>query len=315
MSAPAAPRKLPWLPLLVALLGLASIILVWSVLASAPKQLPQPQAVAPALPPGDQRARIEAIAHRLGLVDRLQVEQLPGGELRVRVAFVSDAEAEALASALSALSPRPGLSLQTETELLQAIRDAVDEQAARLDTALAARHLGAGVFRIEGRIADDQQRQQVLAALQAGFPLVARFEDGLRTPAQMADAMIAELQDAGVGEVDGIWRDGKLQLRARLAHEQLPLWEHALAQAAARHPLPWHAEVEFIGPARSPAPAGGNLPFAVRSIVGGATPYVVLADGRKLVLEGRLDGWTLVALSDAAAVFEGPGGRRVALQR
>jgi hypothetical protein len=58
-----------------------------------------------------------------------------------------------------------------------------------------------------------------------------------------------------------------------------------------------------------------QLPFRLKSVVGGDTPYVVLGGGEKLLLQGQSQGWRLVSIDPDSVVFEGQQARKVVVQR
>lgn len=104
-----------------------------------------------------------------------------------------------------------------------------------------------------------------------------------------------------------------------LGNQQVPAggearWESALQMAAARLGVLFEASVN-IAPDRADATSPSNLPFTVRSVVSGATPYVVLADGRQLMPGARHEGWVLVDIRSNAIHFESAQGQKVTLER
>ncbi|WZB66636.1 hypothetical protein WJ971_00645 [Achromobacter xylosoxidans] len=48
------------------------------------------------------------------------------------------------------------------------------------------------------------------------------------------------------------------------------------------------------------------MPFVIRSVVGGAQPFVVLEDGSKLLVGGVYRKYRLVAVENTRIIFEGP---------
>ena len=50
---------------------------------------------------------------------------------------------------------------------------------------------------------------------------------------------------------------------------------------------------------------GPELPFAIRSVVSGPQPYVVLPDGGKILLGGSHHGFRLVSVEPGRVIFEG----------
>lgn len=250
----------------------------------------------------------------LALTGQVRIDVEPGRGPVVRASFLTDEQAEALALALSRLSPRPGLRLVSQQDVQSAVSDVLQLQAGRDGAPLKARYLGDGRFRIEGRVADRAARESLLARLAQAAPDARGFESALRTDAEAAIAMLDELHALGIDQVSGHWADGILQMKVRVEPADVPRWERALMAAAARHELRFRAILDLAPPRVAkleplpPAPP-------IRSIVGGAQPYVMLADGNKLMVDGRTGPWRLVQVAANAVVFETAQGRQLTMER
>lgn len=308
-------RRLPWILVapVVAAVVVTALALAWALFSPRAARI----APAPARPPIDANAAQQRVARtvgELGFGQRVSVESDGNGGSVVRAILVSDEEAEALASAVSQLSPRPLLQIVTESDLRQSVAEAVERHAAQLQVSLSAKYLGDGRFRIDGQLPGQSERDSLLSNLRAQFPQVRTFESGLLTPESAAERMVADLQAAGIAQVRGQWRDGKLWLDVRLAESDIPRWEQALARTATRHSLPFSAQMELL-PVPPAGTANAILPFRLHSVISGNTPYVVLADGTKLLTGGSHLGWQLVEVAPQRVVFEGSGARRVELAR
>ena len=84
--------------------------------------------------------------------------------------------------------------------------------------------------------------------------------------------------------------------------------------AATRHDLRFRAILELAPPRLAKVEPLPPAP-AIRSIVGGAQPYVMLADGNKLMVDGRSGPWRLVQVAASAVVFETAQGRQLTVER
>lgn len=259
---------------------------------------------------------LRSVISELQLEERVRVEILPGQAPLVVAAWISDEEAEALGAALTRLPVRPRLRLESEPDIVARVQDFVLRQPGANAEGLKATYLGQGRFRLEGRVAHEGARETLLTALAREFPLVRGFDSALLTQAEAGESMLAELKAQGVGDIEGRWQDGALRLKVRLATGEVPKWESVLLTVVERHGLPFRAEIELGAAVSAGAAARGTgLPFSVRSIVSGDPSYVTLADGRRLVADGRADGWRLVEVGARQVVFEGVGGRRVLVER
>ena len=275
------------------------------------------------------RAAITAIASNLKLLPRIRIDNAENGQsgLLVQAGPLTDEETEALATALSRLSPRPGLRVVSEFSLRESVQEAVARQSAARSTLLTAVPLALGLFQIQGRLSENADREAVLVALRTEFAGLVVFESALQTSADMAALMVAELQKTGIASVQGQWQAGKLLLQVQSPQANLPLWETALSRIAARYALPFTATLSWTADpsnlvSNSRKAGSGNprlqpgLPFALQSIISGPIPYVVTADGGKLLPGGSHQGWRLIDISAQRALFEAAqGSRRVEVRR
>lgn len=254
------------------------------------------------------RAAITAIVTALNLQSRVRIDtaEYNPRSLLVRAGPLSDEETEALAAALSRLSPRPGLRVVSEFALREAVQEALAKQAAAKGTALTLQQLAVGRFRIQGRLAENKDREALMAALQTEFADMAVFESGLQTSSDIAAAMVEALQKEGIATVKGQWINGKLQLQAQMPKASLPLWEASLLRIAARYQLPFDATLGWMTASESARDTRINagLPFVLQSIVGGFMPYVTASNGNKIMLGGSYLGWTLLDVSTQRVLFE-----------
>lgn len=303
-----------------AVLAGAATLLVASVLAMGPwwwnRASPEPvQATAPVLPVATlSREQIADVVQRLAMTDHVRIETDAGRGPVVHASFLPDEQAEALATALSRLSPRPGMRLVSQEDVQMAVSDVLQRHTGPDAASLKARYLGNGRFRVDGRVADAAERRALLARLAEAAPDARGFESALLTEAESATAMLDDLRALGIDQVAGSWSDGVLQLKVRLEASEVPRWERALMAAATRHNVPFRAILDLPPPRLAkleplpPAPA-------VRSIVGGPQPYVMLADGNKLMVDGRTEHWRLVHIAAREVVFETSQGRQLTLER
>ena len=316
---PSASAAALWVGVVLGATCLVAAGAMWWASASTPSSIDTPSvpraAPMPVVSEASKRQREQALAivAKLGMTSRVSVEAIPGdAPLQVRAALLSEEDAEILAMGLAGLSPRPALRMGGEREMKLAVGDALQRHSARLQTRLTARYLGEGRFIIEGRVPDAAAKLPILQALRKDFGEVRAFEDGMRTSAEQADAMVDDLRGQGIEGVHGEWIDGSLAIRVRLAPADVPRWEKALQAAAARYEIPFKATLELSADA---PPIAAKLPMRIRSVVSGETPYLVLGDGGKLFVEGRHAGWRLVGIGPQNMVFEDPQQRRVVVDR
>ncbi len=268
--------------------------------ASGQAALTGPEAVAAAIAP-------------LGLGTRVRVDPdsrsaSPG--VRVKAAYLDEAQARLLRETLQRLPNPPRLDILSASQVQAQLEDALLMEEGSAGNRLLAVPLESGRFRLQGRVGSRQQQEELLARLARAVPWVQELESGLRVDEDEAAALLQALQALGLGEVEGQWIDGRLDLRARIATTMLPRWERGLSQAVALHPIPFRVSMSA-----APPPTAASLPFTLRSVVGGGMPFVTLADGRRLAVDGQAEGWRLMAIRPEAVVFENAQGLRFTLER
>ncbi len=263
--------------------------------------------------PASARAAVEAAIAPLGLGTKVRVEpdaRTGGTGVRVRAAYLDQAQAQALREALQRLPQPPRLDFLTAAQVEALLEDALLMREGGTGTRLKGTPLEGGRFRIDGHVGSKQQAEELLGQLARTLPWIQGLESGLVIDEEEAQALLQALQGLGLGEVEGQWSGSRLELRARIPSSLIPRWERGLAAAVASHNVPFNVAV-----IAAPPPVAAALPFALRSVVGGVMPFVTLSDGRRLAIDGQAEGWRLLAIRPEAVVFENAQGLRFTLER
>lgn len=293
----------------VGVLSLALLGVGWAVWRHAP--VPEPADVVSEITvsPQAQEKAVKEASLAIALADpalRMEVLAHPQGGVTVS-GWVENAEQfDRLAQALSTLRPLPRLAVRTAQEVFDALTDVGSGQGLSLRFA----PMGAGKVQVRGVVLTPDMQQQTLAQLRAHAPQGIEIVDGLRVASLQGPDVLRWLGSQGLNATDARWDGEQLVLAVGVNPAQRAQLERLLA--APQTPLsgvPFllqtHALKEAAAPRRlSLAEAG--LPFGVRSVVGGAAPYVVLADGAKLQPGGARGGWRLAAIAPDHLVFDGP---------
>lgn len=326
MPEPVRPNTAPWGagPGLWLVGGAALLVLmavVWLVLGGAAPRAPSNAGVTPAAStPGLSDAQrvaaqaaltaTRAVLAQQGLNPAPEAKLLPNGQVKVQAQGLDDESLERLAAALSRLTPRPALEVSSAQDVLGALRDWL----ARTDETLTATAIGPQRFRVEGKVPDANARERLAAGLKQAFP-GALFNLELATPAELATQLLAELKAQGLGDVSGQWDGQALKITAKVPRSEVPRWEQALANAnrSAGTWVPLNAALQVTSDPPVSRPTEASFPFAVRSVVGGASPYLMLSTGQKLMTGGTLGEWRLVSIDDARITLDGP--RRLVIPR
>ena len=239
-----------------------------------------------------------------GLDTRLQV-QGPAHKPVVTGLLGDLATLELLANGLARLSPRPGLQVWTIEQVRSALRDG----GLKLPPTLRMGIDEQGALRLSGPVPSDAAgidlQQRVQALLPPGVPVRGQFD----TPQRLAARFVAE------GQAQGFRLDGRLEnqpggqrlaVTVDLPEADRPRWE--LWLAGMHKQLAGALNFTATLRAAPPAPRSDQrLPFRIRSIVGGLSPYLVLSDGAQLVPGGQHGDVTLVQIDDDALVLQRGG--------
>lgn len=317
LSVHARRSKLP--AVAVGLLVLAVLGGIWVAWTPAPTpvppDVPQISMARAALSPQAQAQSVKDAGLAIALADpALRLRIAPNAEGGVTVSGWVDSveQFDRLAQALAKLRPLPRLAVRTASEVLDALSDAGSAQGVKLQFALQ----GAGKVQARGVVATPAQRELLLAQLRARAPAGIEIVDALRVASTQGPAIRSWLQAQGLVVTRAEWDGEQLQLAVDVGAPQRGVLERLLA--ATPTPL---TDIPFLlqtrelkaqAPLQAQAPAArarigdAGLPLRIRSVVGGAAPYVVLADGTKLQPGGRHAGWQLVAVAPDHVVFDGP---------
>jgi len=294
---------------LVLLLGLG-----WSGWRQAPAATPATAlAAASVLSPQARAQAVKDATLAIALVDpalRMRVVANAEGGVTVSGWVENVDQLDRLAQGLSGLRPLPRLAVRTITEVLDALSDVASEHGMRLRFAPT----GPGSVQVQGVVTDFAMQTQVLAQVRARAPEGLEVIDGLHVASQQGPAVQRWLAAQGLPDAETRWDGEQLVLGMQVSPAQRMQLERALA--AAQTPLtdvPFTLQTRVVQ-AGAPAVVAGRrlnaddagLPFRIRSVVSGAAPYVMLADGGKLQLGATQSGWRLVAIAPDHMVFDGP---------
>ena len=304
----------------VGVLALALLGTGWAVWRHAPASAPTDAAGEGAAPlqlsPQAREKAVKEATMAIALADpalRMRVVANAQGGVTVSGWVDSAEQFDRLAQALSSLRPLPRLAVRTAQEVFDALTDVGSAQGLSLRFA----PMGAGKVQVRGVVVTADMQQQTLAQLRARAPEGIEIIDGLRVAALQGPEVLRWLGAQGLTATEALWDGEQLVLTVEVTASQRPQLERALAQA--QTPLsdvPFLLRTQLVkepGAARRLSFSEAGLPFAVRSVVGGAAPYVVLADGAKLQPGAARAGWRLAAIAPDHLVFDGP--KRVEINR
>jgi len=275
--------------------GLAIVValaLAWLLPSAAqrPARVDRTAAAQQSLP------QIRTVLERLGLAGRLQAAMTAQGTVQVSGWVRDEAERDALAAALAQIWPMPAMQVSTETDALRTAQKALDGFPVKY----LPRYDGDGRLSILGVAADEAGRAAAVEAVRAQLPGMVVMGNGIQLAPAVADALARELAANGLNGVTLSWQPHRLQTDASaLDTEQMERFETVLTAFNQR----FFDIAALPGPDR---PYADSVPFGIRSVVGGKTPFIVLEDGSKLLVGGTYRRYRLTGIEEKRLTFDGP---------
>lgn len=284
------------------LLGLAAVVLT-VVVAIFLAWMPQSTAsrapqVDPRLAAAEKSVgQISAVFERMGLASRLHVSMARDGVVTVSGWVRNAAEQDAVAAALSQIWPMPAMRISNEDAAVRTASTALRAFNVRYEP----RYEGDGRLIVAGIASSARERASALNALRAQLPGMTVLGNDIALTQQVSDTLSSRLVDAGLSGVTLTWKPDHLEIAAgALDDDQQARLLETLDDFNKSH----------LGVARlaaaSATAAADSVPFVIRSVVGGAQPFVVLEDGSKLLVGGVYRKYRLVAVENTRIIFEGP---------
>jgi len=318
-------RRLARAPAGIALAALAILALGLALLPGRGTR-PPPAAVAAVNPQtpvdtaGQQRQMrdIQLTIAQINPALRLRVQPLPDGRVRVSGWVGGAVEWDRLAEALGGLRPMPLLQVHELGELRDELRNRLGLEM----SALEFEATGAAGLRVTGLVQSAQERADTLAALRALLPADVELVDGLGLAEKQAQPFAAALRAAGFPNTTALWDGEQVLAGLSMTAPERGRLEQTLAQLARRfRGLHFTVDVQLVhldgraegGPLHAVPMDQAGLPFQIRGVVGGASPFVLLGDGSRLIVGGSVGNWRLQAVEAGHLLFDGP--RRVAVLR
>lgn len=284
------------------LLGLAAVVLTVVVAIFLAWM---PQSTASRAPQVDQRlaaaeksvGQISAVFERMGLASRLHVSMARDGVVTVSGWVRNAAEQDAVAAALSQIWPMPAMRISNEDAAVRTASTALRAFNVRYEP----RYEGDGRLIVAGIASSARERASALDALRAQLPGMTVLGNGIALTQQVSDTLSSRLVDAGLSGVTLTWKPDHLEIAAGALDDD----QQARLQETLDDFNKSHLGVARLAAASATA-AADSVPFVIRSVVGGAQPFVVLEDGSKLLVGGVYRKYRLVAVENTRIIFEGP---------
>lgn len=241
--------------------------------------------------------QISAVFERMGLASRLHVAMSRDGTVTVSGWVRNAAEQDAVAASLSQIWPMPAMRISNEDEAVRTARAALQAFNVKYDP----QYQGDGRLNVAGIASSARERASAMDALRAQLPGMTVLGNDIVLAQQLSDTFSSELVDAGLSGITLAWKADYLDVApGALDDDQLQRLQELVADFNQHH-----LGVARIAAASAAAPSD-SVPFAIRSVVGGPQPFVVLEDGSKLLVGGVYRKYRLVAVENTRIIFEGP---------
>lgn len=296
---PGRRRKRDSWPMALGLGAVALTIIVAIALALIPpstaKRAPTPD---PRLAAAEKSVgQISAVFERMGLASRLHVSLSRDGTVTVSGWVRNAVEQDAVAAALSQIWPMPAMRISNEDEAVRTARAALRAFNVKYEP----RYQGDGRLEIAGIASSARERASALDALRAQLPGMTVLGNGIKLTQQVSDTLSSQLVDEGLSGVTLAWKADYLDIAPGALDDDQMQRLQALVTDFNKE----HLDVARLASASAAAPAD-SVPFTIRSVVGGAQPFIVLEDGSKLLVGGVYRKYRLVAVENTRIIFEGP---------
>jgi len=248
--------------------------------------------------------QITAALERLGLASSVHATLSKAGIVTVSGWVRDKAQYEAVASAMSQIWPMPALRISLESDAITTARAALQRFSVKFDPL----YQGNGRLNIVGVASNARERAAALDAVRAQLPGLTVLGNTIELAQQVSDKLAEQLNGLGLSGITLTWQPGHLEV----IPPEIDDGQEAKLEAAIEEFNKQYWDLAQLGSIPAAAVAD-SVPFTIRSIIGGPQPFVVLADGSKLLIGGTYKRYRLVAVESTRIIFEGP--RRAIITR
>lgn len=289
-------RQRSW-PTMVVIAALAMVILSAITLAAVSSGSYSSTSSSTPAPAEQPLGQISAALQRLGLASSLHVTLSKAGTVTVS-GWVRDREQyEAVASAMSQIWPMPAIRISLESDAIMTARAVLQRFSVKYDPL----YQGNGRLEIVGVASSARERATALDAVRTQLPGLTVLGNTIELAQEVGDKLAEKLNGLGVSGVTLTWHPGHLAVQPpELDDAQETLLENTIADFNNQY---WNIAQLGDEPAATTA---DSVPFQIRSVIGGPQPFIVLADGSKLLIGGTYKRYQLMAIEDSRIIFDGP---------
>lgn len=241
--------------------------------------------------------KISAALQRLGLASSLHVTLSKTGTVSVSGWVRDKAQYETVALALSKIWPMPAMRISIESDAILTARSILQRFSVKYDPL----YQGNGRLEIVGVATSARERVSALDAVREQLSGMTVLGSNIELAEELSDRLSKQLVSLGLSGVTLIWKPGHLEiLPPELDDLQEKKLDSVIGEFNKRY---WN--IAQLGDAE-PASVADSVPFIIRSVIGGPQPFIVLADGSKILIGGMHKKYRLVAVEDKRLIFDGP---------
>lgn len=241
--------------------------------------------------------KISAALERLGLSSTVHVALTKAGTVTVSGWVRDKAQYEALAAAMSQIWPMPGIRISLESEAILTARSILQRFSVKFDSL----YQGNGRLEIVGIASSARERASALDAVRAQLSGLTVFGNSIELAEHVSDALAEKLNQLGLAGVTLTWKPGHLEVQPPALDDAQEAKLTDVIDAFNKE----HWDVAQLGNVPDLGVAS-SVPFTIRSVIGGPQPFIVLADGSKLLVGGTYKKHQLTAVEDTRIIFDGP---------
>lgn len=247
--------------------------------------------------------QIEQILQKMHLKQRVTVAENKQGKFVLSGYLATDQDMADLVDALAKLHLKLDLRLFTEVSIVSAANHIL--RTSQLP--IKAMSLGMGRIQLIGAAPNYESIDTLSQKMVNTIDGLRGIESDVLIGDQLLSKLRQMIVDRGLaGKVALTMNNGEAVINGALDIREMAQWEQLMAEFVSIYGniLPIRASFP---------PTSTMLPFRVLSAFSGEIPFIVTNNGQKVTLGGRIQGYTLVNVTDQEIVFDGP--RKVQIQR
>jgi type III secretion system YscD/HrpQ family protein len=214
--------------------------------------------------------------------------------------YVTDAKALGkLNTALEDTLPHPVLQVVVEDEMVAAANQFLQSQRFVGTQMLRADNAGAGKILLLGTAETKANADAAVKALKVHIPALREVQSNIAMPEQLLQILKEKIEAAGLaGSLRFVKESPAVMLNGNLTNDEVMRWQSLFVDFTRAYGtiLPIDANVGV---------QVHTVALSVQSIVGGPSPYIVLASGERVGLGGAINGRTVVAIREGNVLFDG----------